>query len=419
MWSEINYKKISVENGFTIFNKLFLLCISYYWLLRFTTSDLRQVISEDLSYYIYIVPSAAFGLFGILYVIMTQSKFLKIPKILILFTIVVSIVSIARNDFNTLFTVGLMSIGLITLFQVRPKISINFINIIFLISIFINTILFIMDFSIYTFIPGISSHPYLPWRISVYPSVAQGALFAMIVFLANFSFRSYRYRIPMIVVSGYMLLLSGVRTGLIAAAAGSLYAALCHSGALQTRLSRMAFLYAAVVFFVFSIFFSDLLMLLPFADNAVFQALIFRDEGIKGFELDGQVSTAAVREWIMAQHFSAFLQSPFIGVGTFEFANLSAGGGILANSGTTGSEAFVTALFARIGLLAVPFFAALFFVRLPLGEEEEVLSTAFKISLMFGMLTYGSFVNIYDIVFLLLILGIAGCIKTPERMKSA
>ena len=224
----------------------------------------------------------------------------------------------------------------------------------------------------------------------------------------------------MLLISAYMLLLSGNRTAIVAAAACTVFALVQQNGILRTHSARNVLFLAIVGAFVFSVFFSELLLMLPFADSDIIKTLIFRDEGIRGLDTGGGLSTAAVREWIMIQHFAAFRESPLTGIGTFDFAMLNTGRGVLDSSGT-GSEAFVTSLLARIGILSLPFFAALFLMRLPMTEDSETFSTCCKISLLFGMITYGSFVNVYDFLFLLLILGIAGCIRqstVPDPLAS-
>lgn len=400
------------------FQRVFTGLLVLYWALQFARGDSIELIPSEAAYYLFVGPAAAFAVFGLGYILMKYPRIEAIPLMIGAFGVIVTLVSLARGDLRTVSTMGLFSVTLIILFQVRPKISLGLINTLFILSALITTGMYFFEYSLYTFVPGIGAHPDLPWRISPFPSVAEGALFAMVVFIANLTIRSQRHRYPMLAFSAYMLVFSGIRTAIIAAAISAIYVALNRYEILRTRSARAIFLIGTIGLFVFSIFSSQLLLALPFADSEIMQTLFFREEALGHFDADGQIGTAAVRNWIMTQHLSMFSGNPLVGVGTFDFMMTTSGYGALDNSGGTGSEAFVTGLLARVGLLSIPLFVALFLMHLSLRDDAAELSICGKICLIVGMISYGSFVNAYDIVFILLTLAIAGCIEPVVGRRS-
>ena len=229
----------------------------------------------------------------------------------------------------------------------------------------------------------------------------------MAILLANLSMKGQKYRGFFLVIASYMLIFAGNRTAIFGAALGMFYLWLSSRSFMKEDKGRWLFFLLAISVFVFTVFGSELLLQLPVANNSFVREVLLRDESLgASFDAGGQVGTAAIRVWIIEQHLSIFGQNPLLGVGTFNFVEFTTGYGVIDDL-TTGSEAFVTALFARIGLVAVLLFVALLFTRHP-GNQN--LALCFRISLAAGMITYGSFVNVYDFVFILLVLGIAGCI---------
>ncbi len=402
----------------TAFELVFYFLLTLYWALQFLRGDSVEILAPDATYILFVGPAAVFGTLGIFYLVFTSEIFHRSSIVLLLGLVPIIVVALARADARTLGSVGLLMLSLAIIFQIAPRISINFVNILFLLSIPLTTFLFLIDYSIYTFLPGLGNHPDLWWRISPMPSSAEGGLFATAVYLMNINLRGQRYRLPMIVMSVYFLVLSGNRTGLFAALIGTVYFLIRQRGRLSRSGSRRWFALIAAFLFVMAIFGSNLLLYLPFANSDIVRTLVFRQEAVGNFDVGDQVGTAAIRQWIFEQHWAAFRENPLFGIGTFDLQMLNSGYGALDNS-VGGTEAFITALLARIGLLILPLLAALFLIRQPVQGDAADLSLSAKLALLIGMTTYGSFVNVYDIVFLLLVLSIAGTIYVPVRPAAA
>lgn len=407
-------RRVTVKYNSRGIDVIFSLLVVYYWAIQFTHGDGVEILAADVEFYLYVVPAAAFAILGALYVIVTMRRLNRSSLVLLLFCAVVVTVSLSRGDYRSIASLGLLSISLAVIFQIRPRVSVSLVNFLLICSALITTIMFYFKLSIYTFVPGIGSSYDLWWRVSPYPSVAEGALLATFAFIVNLMITGQPFRRLMLFISMYFIVLSGSRTAISATAISGLYVFLRRKGLLDHRGVRISFVIGILVLFVTLIFASQLLFLLPFADNAVLRALILRDEAVRGFDFGGQVGTAAIREWVFNQHIAAFRESPFIGIGTFDLRMLNSGYGALDNS-VTGSEAFITGMLARIGLLSTLLFAALFVVRQPLSGAARELSTATRIALVVAMVTYGSFVNVYDVVFVLMIVAVAGGIEPSPR----
>ena len=403
---------VGVRTTPRIYDQFYALALIYLWALQFIRGDSVELVSMDIGEYLFVIPAAALALVSAAYVVMTTVRLRRSSIVAALFLLIVVAVSLQRGDRQTIASLGLLIITIIGILEIRPAISISLINTLFFLSIPINSLLYYFDYSIYTFIPGIGQHPDFWWRISLFPSAAEGGLFAMVVFLANLALRGQKGRLGVLLVAAYFVVFAGNRTAIFAAVIGGIFIALRNNGRLTTSKSRAWFAIAAATAFLFSIFSSNLLLILPFADNSVLRLLIFREEAVGSFDVGDQVGTAAIRQWIFQQHWAAFRQSPLTGIGTFDFRMLTSGYGVLDDS-VTGSEAFVTALLARVGLISLFFFGAIFLFRHTSEPRESDLSLCAKLALLIGMITYGSFVNAYDVVFILLMLAIAGTIYVP------
>lgn len=399
----------------SLFDRIFLGFVVLYWALQFLRGDMTEIVPMDLLYYFYVLPAAGFAMIGLGFLLVVTRQFNRSAIMMLMMIVLVFAVSISRGDVRTIASVGLLAATVLIMVQLRPSISLAVINGLFVSAVIITTLLYFMGYSAYTFVPGLNSHPTDWWRISAYPSVSEGGLFAMVVFVVNLASRGQSYRLPMLLGSAYMLLLSGSRTGLFAALICVPYILLRRGGMLTRETSKMMFVGAAVGVFLFVVFASEFLLNLPFSNSEFFRTVILRQDEYARFNVGSELGTAAVRQWIFDQHMAVFWSSPFTGIGTFDLAQLTTGYEVFDNSGT-GSEAFVTGLLARIGLISLLLYVAVFFPGRDLRGENGDRSIVTRIGLIVGMVTYGSFVNVYDVLFLLLLAGSYGGIvnRRPE-----
>jgi hypothetical protein len=395
---------------------LFGLLLAYYWGMQFTSGDAVYIFSSDDLYYYYIAPIAAFSLYGIAFVILYFRKVDTAAVLLGLYVAIVAAISIARGDLPTVGAIGLMAVTLFVLYQTRPRVPPALVNVLFLASVVVTTVFYFLGYSVYTAIPGITQNPELWWRISALPHVSSGGFFALFVLFMNICIRGTPLRYTSMGVAGYFVLLSGLRTAVFAGLLAGLYLILRRQGFLQTGKARVIFFLVAATAFVFSVFSTHILAQLPFLNAGFLREVIFRDQGQTAM-IGGQLVSAAARIWIIDQHLSLFASNPLFGVGTFNLQALQSGYGLFDDL-TTGSEAYLTGLFARVGLPALLLLYVVFFVNKRMSIAETDFATCIRIFLFPAMITYGSFITPYDFVFLLMAAAISGGVATGAGARA-
>lgn len=206
---------------------------------------------------------------------------------------------------------------------------------------------------------------------------------------------------------------------MICALIAGTYTGLRFSGFLESAFARRTFFMGAIAFLIITVFSSDLLFHIPFLDNAFIRSLILRDDNPYGYvDAQGRAFSVAVRSWMLGQHIDLAMSNPFFGVGTFLLADTHSGYGLFESLGVLGSEAYLTGTFARIGLPFALLLYAIFFAKRPIAEGQADFVRCMKLFLFLAMIFYGSFISPYDLIFLLMMVAIAGGI-VPERRATA
>jgi len=108
------------------------------------------------------------------------------------------------------------------------------------------------------------------------------------------------------------------------------------------------------------------------------------------------------RTWIWSEHLRLAAQNPIFGIGTFDFLSLSDFDPLFGDR-SRGSEAFLTGLYARVGLPALILVAAFVAAIVNSVKANRHLNAIVGLFLFIAMLAYGSFLNAYDFVFLIMI----------------
>lgn len=382
----------------------FAILLTYCWALQFVAVPAIGI-PEDLLYWLIIGPSVAFGLVGTGLMLIGRRAIHSDVWVLAAFLTILIAVSIFRTDMPTILTLGLMCMTLAVILHFRIRISPTHLNILFLASIPISLAFYAIGWSYFPVVPSFASLGTLSWRVSVLPLISAGGFFALIVLFANIFYTSGRFRMVCLVAGGYFLLFSGMRTAIFAALLTGAYTLARRSGFLQGTGQRVAFFGAAVAFFTLSIFSSEQLQNLPILSNDFIRSLVVRQDNPYGIALGGEVFSAAIRSWMIGVHLEWGMSSPIIGIGTFDFQMMQSGYGQFDNL-TTGSETYLTGLFARIGLLMLPFLYVIYRVRNSIPPPHHDFVRCVKLILFLSMITYGSFVVPYDFIFLIIIVGI-------------
>lgn len=399
-----------------VFNGLFVTLLVFYWIVQFLRGDIVSALPNDIAYYLNLVPAILFVAGGLAYILVNSLPYDKIVTPLIAYAVITIGVAASRGDFPSAATSGLMVSTLIILFTTKPLVSAALINTLFILAIIITTILYFLDFSIYTAFPGLNAHPEIWWRASPLPTASNGGFFAMFVFLMNLVHQRIPGRRFFILVALFFVVVSGNRTAFAAMLICSAYYVGIRQGILASNAARAAFAIIAALGFVASIYSSQLFLSLPVLDNDFLRVLFFREERIT-FDAEGNATSAGIRTWIINQNLGLFWQNPYVGIGTFDLRALQSGYGALDDL-TTGSEAYLSYLLARYGLAALLLIYVLIVAKRPVSGDAAVLSSVTRLALLIALFTYGSFANPYDFIFLMMLMGITGGIVAPPVQRT-
>jgi len=221
-------------------------------------------------------------------------------------------------------------------------------------------------------------------------------LLALVVVFANY-FRNPNpvARRVFIAAALYFIALSASRTSFIVLAMVCVFLAFTQLWRFRERRLYRWLLPVTVALFVVILSGQVLLSLLVGVDNPFFNVVLFRSEsGAADVEA---ATTSIYRTFIWGAHIDAFLSDPLFGRGTFEFAALSP-----EHDATNGSEAFLTAIFARTGMLALLFVYFIYRCAVDATARGDRLAYSLMILFAISSLTYGSYIVPYNFIFLLL-----------------
>lgn len=377
----------------------FALMLTYYWALQYAVTLDDPVQRGDLLYYLFVIPVAVFSLmllFGA-----RVSRRSDLPAFLmVLYVLSVSLVAVARGDFQTVISTGLFAASVVVVFVYRLTPSVNLLNELFLASIVVNSLSFLSGRSIYAVLPGFSADGDLWWRISLFPHIATSAFFSIIVLFMNVLHREGVLRKTCLMLAIYFLLLSGLRSALAAGLLASLYLVLARAGLLSRPSAKLVYLAASMAVFIGSLFATQLLLMLPDLGSETLNTYVFRSE--VGLENEADVAKSVYRTWLWVEHLRIASENPVFGIGTFDFAALADYDPVVGEWGI-GSESFLTGLYARVGLPMLLLVAAFIAAIVRGGHSGGHLSFVIGLLMFVAMVSYGSFINAYDFVFLVMI----------------
>ena len=373
--------------------------VLYYWGLQFAMRTDDEVQRGDLLYYLSVIPVALFSLL-VLAALGVGLRLNQSARLMSAYVLVVCAVAAMRGDTQTILNTLLFGAAIVAILACRVAPSVGMLNRLLLASIAINAVLFLLGRSIYAVIPGFSTGGELAWRVSVFPFVATSAFFSLVVLFLNVLEPGAPLRRTCLLLSAYFLVFSGVRSALIAGVLGAGYLLLVRMGRLRRTSAKMTYLTLALAAFIASLFWGQLLLLAPlFGDGFVGEYLL---RSTNGLESADDVAKAIYRTYLWAEHLRIASQNPLFGIGTFDFdavtmidPNFSAP--------SRGSEAFLTGLFARVGLPALLFVVALCTAIARGVRRGGHAHFVVGLTLFIAMLAYGSFINAYDFVFLVMI----------------
>lgn len=324
------------------------------------------------------------------------SRYSRATVVLACFMVVVALVSVARADFASVLSIGMLCAMLIAFQQSRATIGLGFVNGLFVLSIMSSAVMAASGASKYGIFPGQSE---FDPRISLFPyNVTPSWLMALIVIGMNYFYnRTPLLKWLAIATAGYFLAFSGSRSSLIILFVCAAFIAASKIVAFKHRPFYKLFIPIVTLLFIVALNSEGILLFLVSIDSPLVSSFLFRSGGANTAE---DATTSIFRTLIWAEHLNLFLSNPFVGQGTFVFADIATAAEI--GEGNTGSESFLTGLFARTGLMAVLFVYFIYALAADASRRQDRLSYCLVILLTLSSLAYGSYIVPYDFIFILL-----------------
>lgn len=384
-----------------------------YWLLLYTSSTSDEVERGSLLYLLYVAPVLLFA--GVFAIPTLMRRELSLPVgLLVGYAALVLPVALLRADSATFTSTLLMTLVLVVIAGERVAPSHDLLNLIFLASIPLSLATYLVGTNIYGIVPGLGLDEALRWRISLFPVVPESAFFSALVLCLNLLDRHRAWRRTCIVLAIYFLVFSGLRSALIGMLLALAYHVATSRGWVQRPPAKMFLLGGVTLMFVASLLLSQLLVFAPALGNEFLNVYLFRSEG--GIESDDDVTRTVYRTWLWSEHFRIAADNPLLGIGTHDFAALA---DVPAEfGGGSGSESFLTGLYARVGLpslLFVAFFVASLWRQVRMHNELPCLVA---LLLVVAMLAYGSFLVPYNFAFLVMVGLLGARPRTPEALSA-
>ncbi len=312
-----------------------------------------------------------------------------------------------RGDFSTVTNLALMIGTLLAIILLKIRVSIQFINWLFIASIFAGIFSSAAGISIYSQLPFLGGDENLPWRVSIFPKAPETAFLCSTVLIANIvSDQGNKY---VKWIAAYFLMFSGIRSVIIFVSLAVLLILLQRRNLLHRRTSIAIFVVCSVGFVLAFLAYGQVLAFILSRHLPSFlQEFAFRTDG--SFGSIEEVQQSVYRVWLWKEHFNIVGSAWPIGIGTFDFNKVAYfPDGIGAGDG---SESYWTGLFARIGVPSVIFLSSL--VVLATQRRQPNIAAPVALVLIGLGFTYGTFFVPYSMNFLLMISLIANGLE-PSR----
>jgi hypothetical protein len=311
------------------------------------------------------------------------------------------LVAVLRGDLSTIVSVSLIVLVLAIIFELELVVPVALLNALAIASIPLAILSYHYGFSDYGYVPGQSTlgeEQGRAWRVSLFPGLPENGFFCALVLLANFCQRGQRFALAGMAIALYFLLLSGVRSAMLALALAGAYWWIANQ--LRGSSARVLAFVAVVALIVASPFSYDAVVyVLQALDWAPLWTLMKIDPTMATGDV---ADSSTIRSWIWSEHLRLWLSSPaFLGIGTYDFSAVTFDAPAGHDPGT-GSESFITSLLARIGVPALFIVAAIFQAARKAFRSDDQAAACFAILLLGAMLTYGSMLTPYNLLFYLM-----------------
>ncbi len=378
-------------------NLIFNFLIIYYWGMIYIQA-IPYLINTALLYFLYIFPIGIFIIYELLSLMQNKDfKFEIKIYYLLFFAFIVIINSLSMLDLKSIASISLFVGGMIIILKNKLFINLNLLNKLFLLSILLSIFCFYTRFSIYGFLPGQStttnSIEILAGRVSLFPNVSTSIYFSFLVFLLNLFFNNSKSKYFYILLSLYFIYFGISRTVILLIIFVILLITF-----------KNFFSFKSIFFKIMPIIIIFLILLaIIYSENILNLFFNSKSEFIHNYILHGmnsidQLYSINFRFIIWKTHLHIFISHPF-GISAEYFDKLFYNLTNVAN----GSESFLTGLLAHYGYATILFYLFLFSILIESFKKNNFYWYIFIWVFLFIGFLYGSFFNIYNVLYLILL----------------
>lgn len=387
--------------------RLFAALLFYYWLVQYVQATGYKGERGDFVYYLLIIPIALFSIFSFFRILSSRRPFNRPAGLILAFEAIVVSVALVRGDFQTIFSLGLLCTTIVVVFMVGSSPSPKLLNALFLVSIPAIIVARAVGISDYSIIPTHADAVW--WRVAIFPQVATSAFFSGLIFLINIHYRQLPLGKLCLILSLYCLILSGLRSAVIATAFSFIFLMLRRRSMLGSQVSKTFYLATTMAIFIVVLLLPGILLTLS-ASGSPLNFFLFRSRDVVD---ESALVQTIFRTLLWQEHFRIAQDHWLFGVGTFDFTILSEKLGKLSS----GSESFLTGMYARVGVSVLLFITGMLSAIRSGFKQDHDISMVAGIVLFVAMLAYGGFIAAYDFTFLTLMGLLAGGLKPAARLR--
>ena len=388
MYSTIN----SLDSNHKL-NRLFSYLVIYYWILIYIKTP---------NYIAITLPVAIFIIYGLLHI--KETIVSNETYWLLLFLFFSSLLSLIRLDFKSLIALILFILIIVIINNFRLKLSLNLINTLFLLSVFLSVPLYHSGYSYFGYLPGqggFSYDEFLSGRISMFPNVSVSIYFSFLVLLLNYFFNKNSYqKIIIFVISLYFIYFGISRTVIMVLSFIFIFSWILKVYPLRKNWFYQIILPILLIGLPITLiaFIEDIIYFLLNLNNDFISEYFFR-----GYSTIDEILKDMARINIWTEHIRLFNEYPW-GLSSLEIDTYSDKSLNLSDGG--GSESFLTRILIRFGFGAFFFYFFIFSLLNRAMEEKNNYLYIYTYIFIFIGVSYGSFFTAYNVLFLIFISSI-------------
>lgn len=347
---------------------------------------------SSLQYYMIVSPIIVYSLFNINMALgkRVSSEVLS----LLLFLLLALIFSIIKFDIKAVFNLLIWTLPIIIILNSKVFLSIRLVNTLFILTIVVGVFAYHNGINVYGYLPGQSNtnlHQGLWWRVSMFPysTPPATAFFSIIVLVLNLLHNKiFKWKMFFMILSTYFMVLSGSRTALIAIILILMILLISKLYRVKMKIPyKVLAIMPLLIFFI--IFFSPELMLKINFSSPFINSLIFRS--IESSNSIDAILQTMNRQTVWEQYIYLYTHSPIIGVDTVKLRSIGQ------------SETMLLSFLAWHGISVIFLLSYMYFLITNSLTDKNYLRYSLGIIFILYMITYSSFFQTYNFLFLLLL----------------